>query len=81
MTVEIISWPVSTKVWDRAGMELKTPGSADRHASVARHVTNCATRPGKSSLYYNKTINAIGLLCSNFGGRLGIKTEAYHILG
>ena len=27
-------------------MELATPGSAVRHASVARHVTDCATRPG-----------------------------------
>ena len=34
------------KVWDRAGIELATPGSAVRHASVARHVTDCATRPG-----------------------------------
>ena len=25
---------------------LATPGSAVRHASVARHVTDCATRPG-----------------------------------
>ena len=25
------------------------PGSAVRHASVARHVTDCATRPGKLS--------------------------------
>ena len=46
MTVEIISWSISTKVWDRAGIELATPGSAVRHASVARHVTDCATRPG-----------------------------------
>ena len=29
-------------------MELATPGSAVRHASVARHVTDCATRPGWS---------------------------------
>ena len=36
MTVEIISWSISTKVWDRAGIELATPGSAVRHASVAR---------------------------------------------
>ena len=35
-------------VWDRAGVELATPGSADRLASVARHVTDCATRPGLS---------------------------------
>ena len=47
MTIEIISWSITTKVWDRAGIELATPGSAVRHASVARHVTDCATRPGK----------------------------------
>ena len=34
MTVEIISWSISTKVWDRAGIELATPGSAVRLASV-----------------------------------------------
>ena len=46
MTVEIISWSISTKVWDRAGIELATPGSAVRYTSVARNVTDCATRPG-----------------------------------
>ena len=46
MTVEIISWSISTKVWDRVGIELATPGSAVRFASVAKHVTDCATRPG-----------------------------------
>ena len=46
MTVEIISWSISTKVWDRAGMELATLGSAVSFASVTRHVTDCATRPG-----------------------------------
>ena len=30
-----------------AGIKLATPGSAVRHASVTRHVTDCATRPGK----------------------------------
>ena len=44
MTVEIISWSISAKVWDRAGIELATPGMAARHASVVRHVTDCATR-------------------------------------
>ena len=34
------------KVWDRAEIELATPGSAVRLASVARHITDCATRPG-----------------------------------
>ena len=33
MTVDIISWSISTKVWDRAGIELATPGIAVRHAS------------------------------------------------
>ena len=50
MTVEIISWSISTKVWYRNGIELATPGSAVRHASVARHVTDCATRPGDISM-------------------------------
>ena len=40
MTVEIISWSISTKVWDRAGIELATPGSAVSFASVTRHVTD-----------------------------------------
>ena len=39
MTVEIISWSISAKVWDRVGIELATPGSAARHTSVVRHVT------------------------------------------
>ena len=46
MTVEIISSSIFTKVWYRAGIELATPGSAVRHAFVARHVTDCATWPG-----------------------------------
>ena len=36
------------KVWDRAGIELATPGSAVRFASVARRVADCATQPGLS---------------------------------
>ena len=51
MTVEIISWSISTKVWERTGIELATPGYAVRHASVARHVTDCATRPGWSLVF------------------------------
>ena len=46
MTVEIISWSISTNVWDRAGIKLATPGSAVSFASVTRNVTDCATRPG-----------------------------------
>ena len=33
------------KVWDRAEIELASPGSAVRFESVARHVTDCDTRP------------------------------------
>ena len=46
MTVETISRSISTKVWDRDGIKLANPGSAVRQAYVARHVTDCATRPG-----------------------------------
>ena len=48
MTVEIISLSISTKVWDQARIELGTSGSAVRLTSVARHVTDCASRPGHS---------------------------------
>ena len=44
MTVEIISWSISSKVWDRAGIEFATPGSAVRLTSVVRNVTDCVTR-------------------------------------
>ena len=39
LIVEIISRSISTKVWDRTGIELATPGSAVRLAS------DCATGP------------------------------------
>ena len=45
MTLDIISWSISMKVWDRNRIKLLTPGSAVRHASVVRHFTNCPTRP------------------------------------
>ena len=45
MTIEIISWSISTKVWDRAVIELATPESAVRLASAARHVSDCTTWP------------------------------------
>ena len=41
------------KVWDQARVELATPGSAVRLASVARHVTDCATRPEKGGYPLN----------------------------
>ena len=45
MTIEIISYSISTKVWDQTRIEHATPGSV-RHESVARHITDCAMRPG-----------------------------------
>ena len=55
MTVEIISWSISTKVWDWAGIKLATPGFAVRRASVVRHVTDCAMQPGnfKTCMHFN----------------------------
>ena len=44
MTVEIISWSISTKIWDRAGIKLATPGFAVRLTSVARHQTRYRLR-------------------------------------
>ena len=52
-------WPwkvISAKVWDRAGIELVTPGSAVRLASVARHVTDCPTRPGNCFVWFDKCV-------------------------
>ena len=46
MTIEIISWSMFTKVWERAGIQLGVPGSSVRCASVVRQVTDCATLPG-----------------------------------
>ena len=46
MTVAIISLSITTKVWGQAGIELTTPVSAVRLASVARHITDYATGPG-----------------------------------
>ena len=63
MALEIISYSISTKVWDRAGIDLATPGSAVRHISAVRHVTDCAAGPGFINGYAKK-INghtAIGL--------------------
>ena len=52
MTVEIISWSFSSKVWDWAGIKLVTPGSSARHISAAWHVSNCAMRPRVSKKVY-----------------------------
>ena len=46
MTVEIISWSISTKVWDWTRIKLETPGSAVRQAAAVRHIADCATLPG-----------------------------------
>ena len=60
MTAENISWSISTKVWDRAGFELATAGSAVRLVSVVRHVTDCAMRPGNITwCYFTPKYNVI----------------------
>ena len=45
LTVEIILRSISNKVLDQAAIKLGTPGSSVRHASVARHVTDCLRGP------------------------------------
>ena len=45
MAVEIFHDQSPTKVLDRAGIKLATPGTVVRHVSAFRRVTNCATRP------------------------------------
>ena len=44
MTIEIISCLISTKVWDQAGVELATHGSAVKHVPAARQITDCTSR-------------------------------------
>ena len=41
--VGIISWSMSMKVWDRVGIELDTPGSALRHITVVK-TRNCSPK-------------------------------------
>ena len=75
MTVEFITCSISTKVWDRAGIELATPGSAVRLTSVARHITDYAARyqlkpgrwihsgsPALFFLLFNNTLSSLILL-------------------
>ena len=50
MTTEIISWSISMKIFDRAWIELGTPGSPVRCASLVRNVTDCTALPGKAKL-------------------------------
>ena len=50
MTIEIISWSISMQILDRALIELGTPGSPVRCASLVRNVTDCAALPGKAKL-------------------------------
>ena len=37
MTVEIISGSISTKVWDKTGIEISAPRYAVKHISTVRH--------------------------------------------
>ena len=62
MTVEIISWSISMKVWDWAAIKPETPGFAIRHASVARHVTDCLRSP----VFRNICANSNFCASSNF---------------
>ena len=43
-------------VCDWAGIEIATPGSAFRYASVVRHITDCTTQPGELLHEKNKLL-------------------------
>ena len=46
MAIEInIPWSISLKAWDRAGIELITPGSAVRHISATGQFNDCVVSP------------------------------------
>ena len=55
MAIEIISWSLSKKIWDRAGLKLMNPGSS------VRHVTDCATLPLKMRVFQSKLGPAVRL--------------------
>ena len=42
------------KVWDKAGIELGTPGSAVTHESAVRHVFDCATLSSIWCLFFKR---------------------------
>ena len=55
------------EVWNRAGMELVTPGSAVRLESIGRHVSNCVMRPVNLKEYTHLVFTAINKLQQSFG--------------
>ena len=68
MAVEIISWSISEKVWDQAGIKLATPGSAVRHVSAVRQFTDCSVRPSKVCninlwVYHNSFLTSFDFCC------------------
>ena len=45
-------------VCDWAGIEIATPGSAFRYASVVRHITDCTTQPGELLHEKNQAVDS-----------------------
>ena len=60
MAVEIITQSISTKVWDRAANELKTPRSA------VRHCTDWATWPSSLSTFFFFHVQKMNHMASLF---------------
>ena len=79
MTIEIISWSISMKIWDWVGIELLTPGSAVRQVSAARHFTYCVMQPVDKILFVSFTLSLLVVtfviwadnLCKQFSSRSG----------
>ena len=56
MEIEIISQSISRKVWDQARIKLATPGSAVKHVSAVRHVTDCTTPLGHMLIRFDTVL-------------------------
>ena len=53
------------KVWDRVGIELTSHGSAVRHVSVVRNVTDCATQLGHMYTIMKAILYFVLFICLN----------------
>ena len=87
MTVEIISWSISTKVWDQAQIELVTPGSAVRYASLVRQITHCTMGRGMTLFtcqcmhWIEKPLNIVDFLEKTLKNKSALKSTRKLLLG
>ena len=80
MVIEIISWSISTKVWDQAWIELANPGSAVRHVSAAWHITDCTTQFIGNWPFLEFYKGIIRKLSCSFSYNFFVKLSLYNII-